>query len=99
MIWLLIVLAVWLMVGTAAWLWVVWVASSDMAAVIPKGEAAIITMDGMTKLALVIPQLKGDHKVKVPELLLFLTACMARGDTDPDFLREQVEWMEARKRK
>ena len=59
--------------------------------VVERGEAAIVTMDGMKHMSLLVPSMQAD--APVPELMLYLTAVMVRGQ-DPEFFREQIEWME-----
>lgn len=69
---------------------------SDTGTVVPKGEAAIVTAERMTKLELLVPDMGSDQIV--PDLLLFITACMVRYHRDPGFVSEQVRWMEETRR-
>lgn len=69
-------------------------AHSDGAYMVPVGECAVHTTDGMKGLALIIPKaLTPQQSADVPELMLALTAVMVRLDRDPEFRREQIEWM------
>lgn len=70
-------------------------ASTDHGTVVPAGEAAIVTSGGMAEMELLVPPMDGPSKV--PDLLLYLTACMVRGERDSAFFHEQIEWMEAQR--
>lgn len=71
------------------------VRDSDGALILEQGEAALITTDGMKGLSLMIP--KSMPNKLVPDVVLFLTACMVRYHRDPEFVAEQVKWMHDRK--
>lgn len=60
---------------------------------VPAGEAAIITIDKMTGMSLVIPDLEADKPVS--DLLIYLTAIMVRGLREPEFFASQVEWFKS----
>ena len=73
-------------------------AATDTGTVLDPDEAAIVTTDGMTRMALMLPaKISEDDNVEVPEVLLYLTAVAMRGQDDPEFFAEQIEWMESRK--
>lgn len=62
----------------------------DSGTIIPSTEAAIVTASNMTELELVLPDL-GDGEL--PDIAIFLVACAMRFHSDPDFVREQLEWL------
>lgn len=63
-------------------------AHSDTGTVIPK-ETAALAINAQGELQLLLP--KSDDDAVVPDHVMFLTAVMA--DTEPDFVREQIEWL------
>lgn len=65
---------------------------TDTGTVVPRTEAAIVTVNGMTGLELLIPKMAPEDTV--PDLALLLTALLIRCDKDPDFVREQLDWMD-----
>lgn len=62
---------------------------------VPAGEAAIVTSDGMQQLQLLIPDFGDDQEV--PEALMFLSAVFVRY-SDEEFRKEQLDWMENRRK-
>lgn len=63
--------------------------------ILPPGEAALVTMDGMQGLGLLIPTGIPDDQ-NVPPALRFLTACMMRAQEDDAWVHEMVAWVDKR---
>jgi hypothetical protein len=68
--------------------------------VVPAGEGGLITSDGMTRLQLLIPSeiADGPSDQAIPPMLLYLMACIFRGESDGEFFQDQIEWMERQSR-
>lgn len=66
--------------------------------VVPAGEGGLITTGGMTGLELLVPACihqATDSRI-VPDMLLFLTACLIRAQSKEGFIEEQLEWLKAK---
>jgi hypothetical protein len=69
-------------------------AYTDSGSVLPKGEAAITTINGMTDFELLLP--KFNNEDVLPEAVSYLVACLLRHQDD-EFRNEMLEWMEEQK--
>lgn len=67
--------------------------------IVPAGEGGLITTGGMTGLELLVPACihQATDGRPVPDMLLFLTACLIRAQNDEGFLGEQLEWLDSQR--
>jgi len=65
---------------------------SDNGTVLDTDEAAIVTEEKGTKVALLLP-FQPDKNVPVPSAILYITACALRATAEPEFVEEMIEWL------
>lgn len=59
---------------------------------VPATEAALVTSGNMTDLELLLP---ATGKGSLPDLAAFLAACAMRFHCDPNFVQDQLHWLES----
>lgn len=57
---------------------------------VPISEAAIVTVDNGSDIEFWLPDAAGE----APLTFQFLTACALRFANDPQFVQEQIDWLE-----
>jgi hypothetical protein len=69
---------------------------SDGALVLEPGEGALVTANGMTNVALLVPKVV-QGMPEMPRAMVFLAAMLVRFDHDPEFVDEQIRWFRSNK--
>jgi hypothetical protein len=60
--------------------------------VLSPNECAIVSTDNMTDIKVLLPDLPDG--VAVPPVMAFLLACATRFRRDPNFVDEQIRWLD-----